>query len=562
MLSRLTILHRMLLIVGVAVLGVGAMTLGWLHDTQSALLLDREDKTRNLVETAYSLLTHYADQESSGKLSREQAQSAAKAAIRQLRYDEKEYFWINDEQPTMVMHPFKPELEGKDLSEFKDPEGKRVFVDMVRTVRAQGSGLVPYLWPKPGHDQPVEKISFVKGFAPWGWIIGSGIYIDDVAAAFRRSALWAGMAMLTVIALIGLASMLIAKSVVRPLSAMTAAMGRLAAGDLTVEIPGLDRRDEVAQMAKAVEVFKQHAQEVNRLKAQHDETERRTAEAKRAAMADLASRFEAAVSEVVEAVAETSSCMRVHAETMSETASLSTQQSTNGARDAEFASENVHSVATATDELSTSIKEIAQQVSNASRMTASAVEDASRARSTVDDLASAASAIGQVIELISTIAEQTNLLALNATIEAARAGDAGRGFAVVAAEVKNLAGETAKATGEIASRIEGIQSTTGDAVGAISRIAEAIARIDEIASAIAAAVEEQGAATQEIAHNADRAASGTRKATETMQEISQSAEQSAKVCADVLTASSGLSDDASLLRERVGQFLSSLRDAA
>ncbi|MGY4284936.1 HAMP domain-containing protein [Bradyrhizobium sp. LM2.7] len=193
---------------------------------------------------------------------REQAQAAAIAEIKSLRYDKVEYFWINDLTPKMVMHPIKPELDGKDLSGMKDPSGNTLFMGFVDVVKKQGAGFYSYLWPKPGFEQPVAKISYVKGFAPWGWIIGTGIYLDDVDAAFRQNAMTLALVCLAVFVLVLGCSFVIGRSVTRPLAKITALTERLAAGDSAFDVPDTHRRDEVGGLAKALAVFKDNASAV------------------------------------------------------------------------------------------------------------------------------------------------------------------------------------------------------------------------------------------------------------------------------------------------------------
>ncbi|MGY4629659.1 signal transduction histidine kinase [Bradyrhizobium sp. USDA 4486] len=219
---------KLVLIVGISLLGMIAMAPIALSTLRSQMIADRQAKTQHMVDVGYGILAHYQKLESDGKLSREQAQAGAMAEIKSLRYDKVEYFWINDMTPKMVMHPIKPELDGKDLSAMKDPAGNALFLGFVDVVKKQGAGFYGYLWPKPGFDQPVGKISYVKGFAPWGWIIGTGIYLDDVDAVFRQDATTFALVCLAVFALVLGASFVIGRSVTKPLAKITALTERLA----------------------------------------------------------------------------------------------------------------------------------------------------------------------------------------------------------------------------------------------------------------------------------------------------------------------------------------------
>ena len=286
------------------------------------------------------------------------------------------------------------------------------------------------------------------------------------------------------------AGWMIVSGVSTPIRAMTGAMGRLAQHDLTTEINGIGRKDEVGQMAAAVQVFKTSMIEADRLKEEQEQAQR-IAAARSTAVDKLTRDFDTKVQGVVQTVASQADQMRSSAQSMSATAEETTKQASAVAAASEESSTNVQTVASATEELSTSISEISRQVSHSSQITAKAVSEAGKANQMVQGLAGASTKIGEIIALINDIADQTNLLALNATIEAARAGEAGKGFAVVAAEVKNLATQTSKATEEIGAQISGVQGATQDVVRAIASIGQTISEIDQIASTIAAAVEEQ-----------------------------------------------------------------------
>jgi methyl-accepting chemotaxis protein len=364
-----------------------------------------------------------------------------------------------------------------------------------------------------------------------------------------------------VVVLLGLIiSFLIARGIVRPLSALTAAMKQLAEGNFGIVLPGLERKDEVGDMAQAVEGFKVRAAEKAREEA---ETKIRQDEAaahqRKAEMHKLADNFEAAVGQIVETVSKASHELEISAKTLTSNAERSEQKTIVVASASEEASANVQSVASATEELSSSVNEISRQVQESARMATGAVGQARSTTERVSDLSKAAGRIGDVVELINTIASQTNLLALNATIEAARAGDAGRGFAVVASEVKALAEQTAKATDEIDKQISGIQAATQDSVNAIREISGTIEKLAEVSAAIAAAVEEQGAATQEIARNVQQASQGTQGVSSNIADVQRGASETGSASSQVLSSAQSLSDESTRLRNEVGRFLSTVR---
>jgi methyl-accepting chemotaxis protein len=365
-----------------------------------------------------------------------------------------------------------------------------------------------------------------------------------------------------VIAAVALLGLLIGRSVSRPLKAMNKAMLELANGNFAVVLPGLGRSDEIGEIAQAVEVFKVKAEQKARDEAEAKAAEeQRLAELRRLEMFRLADQFESAVGEIVHTVSSASTELEASASTLTSTALRSQELAQAVAAASEEASTNVQSVASATEEMSSSVTEISRQVQNSSRIAGDAVDQARNTNASVGELAAAASRIGDVVELINTIAGQTNLLALNATIEAARAGEAGRGFAVVASEVKALAEQTAKATGEISQQISGIQTATQGSVAAIQEIGVTIGQMSEISSTIAAAVEEQGAATQEISRNIQLAAQGTMEVSSNISDVQRGATETGSASAQVLSAAQSLSRDSNRLKDEVGRFLATVRAA-
>ncbi|GIK98439.1 MAG: methyl-accepting chemotaxis protein [Alphaproteobacteria bacterium] len=371
--------------------------------------------------------------------------------------------------------------------------------------------------------------------------------------------LWAMLALGLALALIIV--YLTSRSIVPPIIEMTKVMGRLAGGDKSVTVPSRDRKDEIGQMADAVEVFKQNAIEMDRLAAEQKELERRGMEEKKRTMNQVADRFQASVGGIVETVSSSATEMQTTAQSLTATAEETSRQSTAVAAASEQASANVQTVASAAEELSSSIAEISRQVAQSAEIAGRAVAEAERTNGQVKGLAEAAQKIGEVVNLISDIASQTNLLALNATIEAARAGEAGKGFAVVASEVKNLATQTAKATEEITGQIASIQQATREAVAAIQSIGQTIGSINEIATTIASAVEEQGAATQEIARNVQQAAAGTTEVSSNIAGVTQAAGETGAAATQMLSASGELARQGEHLRSEVDKFLQAVRVA-
>jgi methyl-accepting chemotaxis protein len=358
---------------------------------------------------------------------------------------------------------------------------------------------------------------------------------------------------------IGLLLILLRVLVSKPIGVLSQAMLRLAEGDLTIVVPMVNRKDELGQMGRVINVFKDNAIEKIRLEQGQEEQKRRADEDRRIALRGLADSFESQVGTVVDAVTSAASQMQSSSRQMASTATETSTQATSVASAAEQASGNVQTVAAATEELAVSINEIASQVERSRTVASRADLEAKETTRLIQRLSETVESIGQIVNLINDIASQTNLLALNATIEAARAGEAGKGFAVVASEVKGLANQTAKATEEIAAQIAAVQAGTADAVKAIGSISVVIAEIGGIGASVASAVSEQTAATSEIARNVDQAAMGTQEVSRNIGLVESAARDTGGAAGQISEFSNDLSHQADILKREVGRFLEQVR---
>ncbi|WP_448202858.1 methyl-accepting chemotaxis protein [Azospirillum sp. sgz302134] len=520
---------------------------------------DRVQALRFMVEAGYSMAAAYEAEAAAGRMTREEAQARFKQSLLGIRYDGREYLFAIGLDGYGFAHP-SSKLMGQDTAGVKDSTGTPIILEMARIARERGEGTYEYRWNvAPDSPNTAVKLSYIKTFQPWGIFIGTGVFIDDIQAAFLET-LWRMLGLVAILALPAVA--MVALTGVKLSGAIRSLSDRLRAladGDVAVSFPEAGRADEIGAMARAAQVFKTNAEEKARLEADNAAAARRAEEEKRRTLERLAERFEHTVGDVMRAVSHETEALETEAQEMTRAAGQTDRLATAVAEATEQTTLNVQTVAAATEQLSSSVGEIGRQVTDASRIAGEAVTISARATGKITGLAEAVEKIGAVVGLITNIASQTNLLALNATIEAARAGDMGKGFAVVAGEVKHLANQTAQATGEIAAQVADIQTATGEAVGEIESVARVIDRVNEIATIIASAVEEQSAAAQSISRNVQQAAEGTRDVAQNIAGVSGAADQSGKMAYAVLEASRQLAQQSETLNGEIGSFLQTLR---
>jgi len=559
MLGNLRISYKLLMIVGLSVLGIAATAGMGLSALWGNLMEDRRAKIQDIVTIAREALDYNHQASLKAGLSEADAMERGKLLLHTLRFGKDDYVYAINSQGVAVSNP-NPKVEGKNLIDAADPDGI-FFVRQQLELAPKGGGFTTFRFPRASGGDPLPKLTYSVEYKPFGSVVGAGIYLDDVNAIFWEQA--RSMAMMVVLALLVVGGMffLLGRSIVNPINAMTMAMRKISQGDTSTSIPALERGDEVGAMAQSVKVFKDNMIETERLRGEQEVLKTQADSERKLLLARMADEFESGVRASLDSLAGSASEMQATSRSMSSTAIEASQQATSVAAVAEQASVNVQTVAAATEQLSSSVSEIGRQVTQSTEVAGQAVAEANRTNVTVQGLSAAAQKIGDVVKLISDIASQTNLLALNATIEAARAGEAGRGFAVVANEVKSLASQTAKATDEISAQVGAMQGATTEAVQAIEGIGRTIGAINEITSAISIAVDQQGTATQEIARNVQEAALGTGQVSSNIAAVNYAAEKTGSASNGVLASAEQLSKQAVTLRADVDRFLANIRAA-
>lgn len=520
---------------------------------------DRKVKITNLTEAAYSLIESALEENKSGGLSLEDAQNLAKETVKNMSYEDGNYFWINDYNAVMVMHPIKPELDGTDVSGSKDPNGKALFVEMAKVAKEQGSGFVDYVWDKSG--KPAPKISYVKAIPEWEWVIGTGIYVDDVEQAFMEQLKSVSVIIIAGVLFVGILGWLIVKGLSVPLLRIAGGLKDLT-DDKVIEVIDNNRKDEIGGMAAALMDLNIKLKEARELALRETENKRRAEEDRKKMMLKLADDFDSQIGRFIGSLASASTELQASAEGMKDISNKTSQSSDAVVSSSGEASANVNTVASAMEEMSASISEIVTQMTAAKTQSNDTAKNAEQANITVSNLNELVKNIGEVVVAIQDIAEQTNLLALNATIEAARAGDAGKGFAVVAEEVKKLASETSQKTGEINSRITEIQDATHESVSAMERIIKNIGDIDASVTGISAAAEEQNVTTNEIVRSVAEASNGVQQVSHVILDVQKGASETRASADAVLDASKEVAQLSENLRASVESFLSTIRNDA
>ncbi len=490
--------------------GIYALTGFFLASEEKLLMSERQQKVQNTVETTYGVLEHFHSLEAKGVLSAHQAQQSALQTIRGMRYDGSEYFWINDMTPKMVMHPIKPALDGKELSGIKDPAGKALFMEMVDVAEKQGAGFVNYMWTKPGSEKPVDKVSYIKGFKPWGWIVGSGVYVDNVHAAIMNRLmlfLAGGSGVALTLLIVG---MFITRSIRNPLRKAVQVAQTVASGDLTSDIQ-VHSADETGQLLQALK-------------------------------------------DMNESLARTVN----HVRTSSHTIAAASKQVAAGSMDlsirAEQQASSLEETASSMEELTSTVRQNANNTNQANQLSIKASSIAEKGGEVFSEMVTTMSSINassqkmaDIIGVIDGIAFQTNILALNASVEAARAGEQGRGFAVVASEVRNLAQRSADAAREIKTLIDdSIEKVNAGnqlvetAGSTMEEVVNSIRCVHEIMKEITAANQEQS--------------DGIEQVNQAVSQMDQATQQNAALVEEAAAAAESMQEQSVALTDAVSIF--------
>ncbi|MEP3045264.1 MAG: methyl-accepting chemotaxis protein [Roseibium sp.] len=527
-----------------------------LTSLDKAMLNERLLGIANVNQSALAIAAKFHKLEAAGEMTREEAQKEALNAISAMRFQGGNSVFVSSYDGIMVHH-IVTKLNGTDVTKTVSEDGINIIVELIKIAK-NGGGYLQYSYPRPGSEVAEAKYGWAEGFAPWSWMIGTGTYIDDLKQAFWKEAIILSLVATIGITLAGIISVIIVRSIGRPLAQLTGNMSTLAEGNTDIEIHGSERGDEIGKMAGAMKVFVENETNRRNLELQQSANQEDAAR-KGAEIQQLSSDFDQQIMEMMNTIDSSVQNLQVASEDMTNVATQTTEQSGLVSNASSQAAHNVETVAAAAEELSASVNEIRRQVQSSSEIAAQAASEAEATNQRMNGLSEAAGKIGEVVTLIQAIAEQTNLLALNATIEAARAGEAGKGFAVVASEVKELATQTSKATEEISSQISAIQDETSQAASAISSVTEIINNMNEIASSISSSVEEQGTATQEIASNATEASRSTVDVTTNIESVASAAENTGETAEKVNSSARELKENAATLREQVGTFLGEVR---
>ncbi len=548
---------RMRLIVLLTLMVVMVASIGWLgaREVERGLVQQKYAEMRSQVDVAVSVMNFELERGKKGEVSPEQALKNASEAVRPMRFSGQEYFYIYDMTGKSIMHPFRRDFEGKDMSGLKDENGVLIIRGFIDVVKSSGSGSVDYLWKKPGNQNPTLKVGYVTAIKGTDWFVGTGLHIDDVDALVSKSKALLGSFVIGAMVFSVLFGIIAVVSINRPLARLLASSRKLASGDLDAEVAGASRKDELGDIARAVgsirTLMRERAAQEREIEAN---AEKQRASERKLLLSEAGERFDASVHTLAGEIRDSATELNTSAKVLADASQITDNRAGAVSGNIHGVLEEIRGVASALTQLDASAQESSRRCSAALTIMSTAARTTDETRVTISSLSAASDDIAKVVTLIQAIAEQTNLLALNATIEAARAGDAGKGFAVVASEVKQLAQQTALATDDISRKIAAISAATQDAVKATDTIGCRIGELNGITTEIAATVEEQSVASAEINRAMSIATQKTEQMTSDVNDVARSSEDTRGAVDKVLEAAQRFDEQAKKLRNETRGF--------
>ncbi len=561
-LDNIKITRKLTLLVGLSAAALVLTVLLAANSLHHEMVSERVAGLKNLVEVQIGTAEALEARVNKGELTRDAAYEAFRKDVDATRYgDDANYLATVRMDGRYLAFPPNQAKEGVSALEVKDGRGRPIIHDMIEMLRGSEGGSMQYLFPKAGSTQQIEKLTYFKKFGPWDMFVFTGLYMDDLEAQYRVVLTRLALAALAVLVVTILFGLLVSRNIGRPLASLEGKMGLLAGGDLAIDVTEAARRDEVGQMARAVEIFRANGVALERMRLEQEEMKLASEVERKSALRQMADDFQDAVYGIVQQVTTTAETLEDSAKRLSGTAEETSRQATSAASAAQQTASNVQTVSAAAEELSSSVAEISRQVTASSRIVDRTVQESDSTAREFAGLTKSAQQIGDVIGLIQQIAGKTNLLALNATIEAARAGEAGKGFAVVATEVKELANQTRRATEDITVQINAIQSIVAQSAESIRTIGGSISEVESATTMIAAAIEQQDSATKEIARNVMEASAGTGELSSNISGVTEAASSTGVAASTVLNAAGTLTGESQELRRKVDDFLLKIRAA-
>lgn len=562
MLKRLSIGGKLSLILAVISAVAIGITAVLLFELKSSMLEGRKLKLRALVESAVNTADAYSQMAADGTLSEEEAKRLAASAISAMNFDGKNYFFVVDTDGVLVWHPSRQEQIGVNLLQTESDKIKKLYGGLISIAKTSPhlEGYFSSLGRRPGSKESNSAKLFLSAKDKrWNWVIITGLFTDDIEATFyERAALFLGLAAVGLLLGLGLSYMVV-RSITRPVNRTVGALEDLSEGRTDTEVEIDNSATEVGRLTRAFTHFREKMMESEELRRQQASAEQQAEQERRDALLGFADEFERSVGSAVTSMNEEVRKVSQASAEMSQSAQASASGTNQVNTAAESTARNVQTVASAAQELTASISEIQRQVSSVQSVVENTRTRSDQTEEQMSMLAGTVEKIGSVVELINSIAEQTNLLALNATIEAARAGDAGKGFAVVAGEVKVLATQTKQATEDIREQITVLNEATGQCVGSIKDVASSVDEMLNSTTAIAAAIEEQNAATAEIGRNTDITAEETQSITQAIGDVSASVQITETTAQSVSQTSTMMQEKADTVSREVQNFLQRVR---